>query len=325
MTSGRLIQLHRGVYLAGTVAPEHAHEMAALLAYRLRATLSHRTAAHLWNLLPYPATAQVWVTVAPEVSAGRPRINVSRARLERRDIRRRHRHGADQPAADDPRLRGAPHRPLRARAHGRRGDFRGRASEAELRDQLARNPRKRGARALRASSTCPAARGGRARRASGRCSACFANAGSTATRRTRRSPASRSTSSGATARLAVEVDGFDAHSGRVAFERDRLKVAKLKAAGISVMPVTGRQVKRPTRMESGAERPDRLRSGLALADEECRLARRDEAARGVGPEGRAGRREVERAELVAVEEAVGAGRLSLAAALQLPLREANRP
>jgi very-short-patch-repair endonuclease len=44
--------------------------------------------------------------------------------------------------------------------------------------------------------------------------------------------------------LAVEVDGFDAHSGRVAFERDRLKVAKLKAAGIATMPVTGRQVKR---------------------------------------------------------------------------------
>jgi very-short-patch-repair endonuclease len=45
-------------------------------------------------------------------------------------------------------------------------------------------------------------------------------------------------------RLAIEVDGFDAHSGRVAFERDRLKVAKLKAAGVSTMPVTGRQVRR---------------------------------------------------------------------------------
>jgi very-short-patch-repair endonuclease len=43
--------------------------------------------------------------------------------------------------------------------------------------------------------------------------------------------------------LAVEVDGYDAHSSRVAFERDRLKVAKLKAAGVSVMPVTGRQIR----------------------------------------------------------------------------------
>ncbi len=45
-------------------------------------------------------------------------------------------------------------------------------------------------------------------------------------------------------RLAIEVDGWDGHSGRVAFERDRLKLATLRANGISVMPVTGRQVKR---------------------------------------------------------------------------------
>ena len=43
-------------------------------------------------------------------------------------------------------------------------------------------------------------------------------------------------------KLAVEVDGYDGHSGRVAFERDRLKSAVLKANDISVMPVTGRQV-----------------------------------------------------------------------------------
>ena len=43
--------------------------------------------------------------------------------------------------------------------------------------------------------------------------------------------------------FAVEVDGFDAHAGRVAFERDRLKIAVLKAKGIAVMPVTGRQLR----------------------------------------------------------------------------------
>ena len=45
-------------------------------------------------------------------------------------------------------------------------------------------------------------------------------------------------------RLAVEVDGYDAHSGRIAFERDRLKVAVLNAQDITVMPVTGRQIRR---------------------------------------------------------------------------------
>ena len=43
--------------------------------------------------------------------------------------------------------------------------------------------------------------------------------------------------------FAVEVDGYDAHSGRVAFERDRLKVANLNASGLRVMPITGRQLR----------------------------------------------------------------------------------
>jgi len=45
------------------------------------------------------------------------------------------------------------------------------------------------------------------------------------------------------ARLAVEIDGWDAHSGRVAFERDRLKVAHLGANGVTVIPITGRQIR----------------------------------------------------------------------------------
>jgi very-short-patch-repair endonuclease len=41
----------------------------------------------------------------------------------------------------------------------------------------------------------------------------------------------------------VEFDGYQAHSGRVAFERDRLKIATLKARGLDVMPVTPRQLR----------------------------------------------------------------------------------
>ena len=42
----------------------------------------------------------------------------------------------------------------------------------------------------------------------------------------------------------VELDGWDAHSSRAAFERDRLKWAYLESKGATVMPVTGRQVMR---------------------------------------------------------------------------------
>ena len=44
--------------------------------------------------------------------------------------------------------------------------------------------------------------------------------------------------------FAVEIDGYEAHSGRLAFERDRLKVATLKARGLDVMPVTARQLRK---------------------------------------------------------------------------------
>jgi very-short-patch-repair endonuclease len=42
--------------------------------------------------------------------------------------------------------------------------------------------------------------------------------------------------------LVVEVDGYDAHSGRIAFERDRVKHATLIAHGLRLMPVTGRRI-----------------------------------------------------------------------------------
>ncbi|MDQ3571985.1 MAG: endonuclease domain-containing protein [Actinomycetota bacterium] len=216
--------------------------MAALLVYRLNATLSHRSAAALWDLLAYPASIPVWITVAPERSATRPRINAMRARLERRDVRRRHGMAVTSP----PRtildcaalMDGYLLERLIAEAQ-----YRKLATEVELHDQIARNPHKRGLPALKRVLDLP---GG--------------------PRRTR-SPAERDLLrllrkhriSGFETnakvgiyevdflwreeRLAIEVDGYDAHSGRVAFERDRLKAATLKAEDISVMPVTGRQIR----------------------------------------------------------------------------------
>jgi very-short-patch-repair endonuclease len=46
--------------------------------------------------------------------------------------------------------------------------------------------------------------------------------------------------------VAVELDGWDGHSGRIAFERDRLKVARLSAHGLTVIPITGRQLRDDT-------------------------------------------------------------------------------
>ncbi len=190
--TGRLHELHRGVYLVGhSVPPPLAAEQAALLAHRNQAVLSHRSAASLWNLLPYPATAPVWITIPPERNPKRPGIETRRARLARRDIR----WHQGLPLTSPPRtildvaslLAKDDLESLVADAH-----FRHLASEPELHDQLARNRGRRG--------------------------------------------------TGPDARLVVEVDGYDAHSGRASFERDRLKHATLNAGGLTVMPVTGRQV-----------------------------------------------------------------------------------
>ena len=183
------------------------------------------------------------LTVPPGHGATRPNLRIHRAALDPRDVR--HHHGLavtspprtilnlSQELADDQLER------LVAEAHYRRL-----ASERELISQLERNPRKRGARRLRRVLDLP---GGPQRT---------------------RSPAERALlrllrHHGVTGfecnaricgyevdflwrerRFAVEVDGYDAHSGRSAFERDRLKLATLQANGVRVMPVSGRQVTR---------------------------------------------------------------------------------
>lgn len=243
LRGGRLHEIHRGVYLVGhTVAPPLAAEQAALLACGSAAVLSHRSAANLWNLLPYPASARAWVTVPPERSAERRGIHITRAVVPSHDVRRRHGLRLTSPPRtildlslflDEERLER-----VVAEASYRRF-----ASEAELRAQIDRNEGRRGVARLRRVLDLP---GG--------------------PRRTR-SPAERLmlqllrgagiTGYEANARihgyevdllwraegLAVEIDGFDAHSGRVAFERDRLKVATLNSNGMTVMPITGRQIR----------------------------------------------------------------------------------
>jgi very-short-patch-repair endonuclease len=245
---GRLHQFHRGVYLVGHAVPTaHGPEMAALLACGKAAVLSHRSAASVWELLPYPAAAPARVTIPPERHIARPGIVAHRRRLEPRDIRRRF----GLPLTSPPRTILDLAAELGGDGSTRWSDiervvaeagYRRLASEAELREQLERNPGWPGTSALRAVLDLP---GG--------------------PRRTR-SPAEKSMLSllrrngiagyetnarihgyevdfvWRDLRFAVEIDGFDAHSGRVAFERDRLKAATLNAHGVRVMPVTGRQV-----------------------------------------------------------------------------------
>lgn len=239
----RLNELHRGVYLAGAVPGPHSHEMAALLAFRLRAALSHRSAASLWGLLPHPAAASVWVTVAPGRSPTRPGIEASRARLRRRDVRRREGMLVTSPprtVLDMAPLLG----PYDLEVLVAEATYRGLASERELRDQLERNPGRRGVGALREVLELPGGPRRTRSEAERWMLRLLRSRGIEGYEVNARVAGHEVDFLWPDAALVLEVDGYDAHRGRVAFERDRLRWATLEAKGLAIMPVTGRQVRR---------------------------------------------------------------------------------
>jgi very-short-patch-repair endonuclease len=122
-------------------------------------------------------------------------------------------------------------------------DYRRLASGREHREQLERNPGKRGNAVLRSVLDLP---GGPARTrspAERRMLHLLREAGVTGYELNRRIHGFEVDVLWRELGFAVEIDGYDAHSGRLAFERDRLKVATLKARGLDVMPVTPRQLR----------------------------------------------------------------------------------
>lgn len=242
LRDGRLTALHRGVYLVGAVASEHAYAQAALLACKADAALSHRSAAAIWGLWPYPARAYPWVTIPREVD--RKRIVMKRAVLEPQDVRRRHglrvvsppRSVLDCAAVIDDLYE---LEALVAEAH-----FRRRAREPELRDQLERNAGRPGVCPLREVLEID---GGPQRTRSG---------GERWFLRLLRESGVQGFEVNATIfgwevdflwrelDFCVELDGWDGHSSRAAFEKDRRKWADLSVRGLTVMPVATRSAQR---------------------------------------------------------------------------------
>jgi very-short-patch-repair endonuclease len=241
--TGRLHEIHRGIYLVGhAVPPPLALEQAALLACGDASVLSHRSAANLWNLLRYPASAPVWVTVPPGRNATRSKITVRRARVPRRDIRTRHGLCVTSPPRtvldlslllDERELES-----VVAEA-----EFKSLASYAELKGQLEGNEGKRGVAKLRYVLDVPG--GPKRTRSHGERAMLrlLRRAGITGFETNARIHDYEVDFLWRDLRIVVELDGWDGHSGRIAFERDRLKIARLIAHGLTVVPVTGRQLR----------------------------------------------------------------------------------
>lgn len=242
LADNRLFPVHAGVYQVGPMLTDLGRLMAALLACGPRAVLSHLTAAWLWNIQDRIQMNGIWVTVPPGESARRPGLNIVRAELDPRDIRRHRGLAVTSP----PRTALDCAQPTEFDSLEwmlSEAAYRGYAREGEMFDQLARNPGKRGNTNLRALMERP---GGvqRARRGAER-----------AFMRLLRDERIDGFEANAAIdgyevdflwralRFGVEVDGYDAHASRQAFERDRLKRARLQANGLTIMPVTGRQIR----------------------------------------------------------------------------------
>jgi very-short-patch-repair endonuclease len=243
LANGRLHEVHRGVYLVGHAVPTtHGRDMAALLACGRSATLSHRSAAALWELLAYPATAPAFVTVPPGRSAGRPGVRVYRAAVPERDIRWRARMPLTSPPRTILDLAADLDSTELERVVAEAG-YRKLASERELRQQLARNRGKRGNARLRGILGLTGGARFTRSAAERRMLRLLRRAGLVGYETNARIHGYEVDVLWRSLDFAVEIDGYDAHSGRLAFERDRLKLATLKSRGVDVMSVTPRQLR----------------------------------------------------------------------------------
>jgi very-short-patch-repair endonuclease len=235
--------LHRGVYAVGHLALlPLAREMAAVLACGKGAAVSHRSAAVVWHLLPATDDGHIDVTVPAMGRRCRPGLRIHRSRrLRPQDVR----HVRGLPVT-------APWRTL--------VDLADTASDRELERATHEAITRRLISARRLLADTERYRG---RRGIGRLKRLLEDNDSTTL--TRSEAEERFLALVRAAQLpppevnvrvhghevdflwreqglAVEVDGFQFHSTRAAFERDRNRDAELQSAGLRVLRVTWRQV-----------------------------------------------------------------------------------
>ena len=238
--AGFLHVLHRGVYAVGHLAlAPFAREQAALLACGAGATVSHRSALHLWGLLDV-APADVDVTVRHHCRP-KPGIRLHRVLLDPRDIRNRHGLPVTSPAqsliacaaeATDRELEDAL---AEARAHRL-------IREGELEQVLDRAGRQRGAARMRALLKAEGEPGITRSHAERRFRRLLREAGLPEPRTNVRLACGVEVDFLWEAeRVVVEVDSWQFHGHRRAFERDRKKSIILTDAGYLAIRITWKQ------------------------------------------------------------------------------------
>jgi very-short-patch-repair endonuclease len=218
-----------------------AREMAALLACGSGAVVSHLSAAHLHQLLPYPANpGPVDVTVPGRQVAGRPGIRVHRVNtLHQHDLREADGISVTSPARTllDLAVVLPTSQLERALAEAQ---VRRVVTRRALLDQLERNPGRSGVRALRSLVQVPGGPAATRSEAEGRLLRLVRSAEMPPPQANGRLGPYEVDLLWRERRLVVEVDGYAYHVNRRAFERDRERDARLAAAGYTVLRVTHR-------------------------------------------------------------------------------------
>jgi very-short-patch-repair endonuclease len=239
----RLFRLHAGVYAVGHFAPTPlGPETAALLAMRPGALLSHSTAARLWGLeAVQDDPAVIHVLVDPRWAGRRSSIRVHRSRVIT-DADRRLRDRLPVVSPERALLDVAPDLNDRAleRAHEQAVAARI-TSHHRLVELIARFKTHPGARRLQELAAPRPATMTRSE-AEELLLALVRGAGFPLPLVNQELHGYEVDFHWPDAALVVEVDGFAYHSSRAAFERDRARDARLRAAGIEVLRVTWRQL-----------------------------------------------------------------------------------
>jgi very-short-patch-repair endonuclease len=242
VVAGRLHRIHRGVYAVGhPVLAPFAREMAALLACGPGAAISHRTAARLWKLLDEDGD-DIELTVAGRKTKTRAGLKVHSSRsLREADVRLLSALWVTVPVrtlvdladvASDRDLERATARALTHRM----------VDPRRLLTEIASHQGRRGVARLRRlldGSDPPAMTRSEAEE---RFLALIRAAELPPPRVNARLHGYEVDFHWPQQGVVVEVDGYQFHSSRDAFERDRRRDADLQSQGLSVLRVTWRQV-----------------------------------------------------------------------------------
>jgi very-short-patch-repair endonuclease len=242
-TSGRLHRIHRGVYAVGHPGlSKRGRCLAAVLACGEGGLLSHESAAWLWGLLPE-------CPEPPHVTVPARGHNRATVRIHHSTILDEHDRDACEgiPVTAVPRTlldlaAGLPRRRLESTIE--RAERRALLEVDAIDFLIARSGRHPGRKRLRSALAIyrdPATTRSYAERAF---VALVRRAGLPR-------PAINYFVAGheidaywETERFAVEIDGYDTHGTRAAFERDPMRIEKLKLAGIDAIRITARRIER---------------------------------------------------------------------------------